>query len=88
VETALSSLLSLKILPWQHRRDTGPHKYDLRALIDDLWLTDWCSTSVVIGMRLCCGSTGSGRPEQVTAALGFTEYPTTVHRTRIMLEAS
>jgi radical SAM-linked protein len=87
VETALCSLLAANSLPWQHQRDTGPRQYDLRALIDDLWLDDWCFESAVIGMRLLCGSTGSGRPEQVTLALGFANYPLSVHRTRIVLAA-
>ena len=41
IESALNALLDKESLPWQHQRDTGPHKYDLRALIDDLWLIDW-----------------------------------------------
>ena len=40
IESAFASLLSLEKLPWQHQRDTGPRNYDLRALVDDLWLID------------------------------------------------
>jgi radical SAM-linked protein len=85
VEAALTSLLSLENLPWQHQRDTGPRKYDLRALIDDLWLIDWRSGYCKIGMRLRCDSNGSGRPEQVSAALGFKYYPWSLHRTKLIL---
>ena len=88
VASALTSLLALKHLPWQHQRDTGPRNYDLRALIDDLWLLDWHNGHCAIGMRLRCDSSGSGRPEQVTAALGFTLYPQSVHRTKLILRAS
>jgi radical SAM-linked protein len=87
VDAAIQSLLAVDSLPWQHQRDTGPRQYDLRALIDDLWLIDCCSVSATIGMRLLCGNTGSGRPEQVTMALGFESYPLSVHRTRIVLRA-
>ena len=88
IEVALTSLLSVKHLPWQHQRDTGIRHYDLRALIDDLWLIDWRSGYCTTGMRLRCDNTGSGRPEQVTAALGFTQYPQSIHRTKLILETS
>jgi len=88
VASALTSLLSVKHLSWQHQRDTGPRRYDLRALIDDLWLTDWRCPYGTIGMRLRCDSGGSGRPEQVTAALGFTHHPQLIHRTRLILKTS
>jgi len=88
IEAALASLLSLKHLPWQHQRDTGTRHYDLRALIDDLWFISWCHPYYTIGMRLCCDSNGSGRPEQVANALGFTQYPQSIHRIKLVLRAS
>ena len=88
VESAVSALLSVEHLPWHHQRDTGQRNYDLRALIDDLWLIDWHHPRCTIGMRLRCDSGGSGRPEQVTSALGFTHYPQSIHRTKLILEAS
>ena len=87
VETALASLLSVKQLPWHHKRDTSTRNYDLRTLIDDLWLIDWRSGYCTIGMRLRCDSGGSGRPEQVAAALGFS-HPTSIRRTKLILETS
>jgi radical SAM-linked protein len=88
IEAAMAGLLNKETLPWQHQRDTGPHKYDLRALIDDLWLIDWQDGGCNIGMRLRCDSSGSGRPEQVAAALGFAQYPTSIHRTRLILRTN
>jgi len=85
-DAALDSLLSLAHLPWQHQRDTGPRKYDLRALVDDLWLIDWRDEFCILGMRLRCDSGGSGRPEQVAAALGFTRFPRSLHRTKLILK--
>jgi radical SAM-linked protein len=87
VEKALASLLAVEQLPWHHERDTGTRNYDLRALIDDLWLIDWRQGSSTIGMRLRCDSGGSGRPEQVAAALGFS-HPTSIHRTKLLLKTS
>lgn len=88
VELALNSLLSAEHLPWQHQRDTGPRSYDLRPLIDDLWLISWHYPYCTLGMRLRCDSSGSGRPEQITKALGFTHYPRLMHRTKLILKGS
>lgn len=86
VEAVLKSLLQLENLPWQHQRDTGPRHYDLRKLIDNLWLIDWHPGYATIGMKLRCDSQGSGRPEQVTAALGFKNNPDSIHRTALILK--
>ena len=86
VESAISRLLSLESLPWQHKRDTGQRNYDLRPLIDDLWLITG-QPYATIGMRLRCGSSGSGRPEQVTSALGFAGHPQSIHRTKLIIES-
>jgi len=87
IESAISSLLSLEHLPWHHQRDTGRRSYDLRALIDDLWLIDWRHSDCTVGMRLRCDNSGSGRPEQVASALGFTDYPQSIQRTKLILGA-
>jgi radical SAM-linked protein len=87
VKAALEHLLSLERLPWHHERDTGTRSYDLRALISDLWLIGWSQGHGTIGMRLRCDSSGSGRPEQVAAALGFS-HPTSIRRTKLILKTS
>lgn len=85
VQSALRSLLQAEHLPWQHMRDTGPRHYDLRALIDDLWLMDRGDSWYTLGMRLRIDSKGTGRAEQVSKALGFSEYPKLIHRTKLIL---
>ena len=87
IESSISSLLSVEHLPWYHHRDTGRRNYDLRPLIDDIWLIDWCHSYCTIGMKLRCDNSGSGRPEQVALALGFTAYPQLMRRTRLYLRA-
>ncbi len=87
IEAAIADLMKKKSLPWQHQRDTGPRKYDLRVLIEDIRLNDWHSGHCTIDMKLRCDSHGSGRPEQVAAALGFEHYPESIHRTRLILQA-
>ena len=86
IKAAIQSLLALEHLPWEHQRDTGPHKYDIRPLIDDLWIIEWNPPAGILGMRLQCNNSGSGRPEQVAAALGFKERPQSIHRTQIILQ--
>ena len=85
VESAVRSLLSAEELPWHHFRDTGARHYDLRALVDDLWLIDCRDSLCVLGMRLRCDARGSGRPEQVAKALGFSQRPKFIHRTKLIL---
>ena len=85
VESALRSLLSVKELPWHHFRDTGARYYDLRSLLDDLWLVDYYDSRCILGMRVRCDASGTGRPEQVTKALGFSQYPKSIHRTKLIL---
>jgi len=87
IEAAISNLLSLKHLPWQRQKDNSTRNYDLRTLIDNLWLIDWHSGYCTVGMRLRCDNSGSGRPEQVATALGFTHHPQSIQRTRLILEA-
>ena len=86
VKAALTSLLAAEQLPWHHERDTGTRNYDLRALIEDLRLIEWREGHSRVGMRLRCDSGGSGRPEQVAAALGF--HPTSIRRSKLLLKTA
>ncbi len=84
VETALRSFLAKEHIPWQHQRDTGVRRYDLRPLVHRLWLIGWQGSRCTLGMRLRTDSRATGRPEQVTAALGFPQRPISIHRTRLV----
>jgi len=85
VDASLGSLLARDTLPWQHARDKEIRKYDLRSLIESLWLLDWDPPECTLGMRLRCDNKGTGRPEQVISALGFANPPKSVHRTKLIL---
>lgn len=85
VQDAIAALLAAETLPWQHLRDTGPRHYDLRALVDDIWLDGCEGGACTLDMRLKSGPEGTGRAEQVTAALGFSEHPISIHRTKLHL---
>jgi len=85
VEEALHSFMEKKQLPWQHRRDREIRKYDLRSLVDRLWLIKWRDSWCAVGMRLRTDSSATGRAEQVTLALGFPDPPRSIHRTKLIL---
>jgi len=82
---AIRSLLKKQTLPWQHNRGESIHRYDLRALIDDIWIIDRSESSYTLGMRLYNDSKGSGRPDQVIPALGFSEPARSIHRTKLIV---
>ena len=88
VEELISKLLSQDNLIWQHQRDTGTKTYNLRALITKLLLVKYIHNKATLEMRLRCDNTGSGRPEQVTAALTLETYPESIHRTAIILNTA
>ncbi len=88
IQASLYSLLQAKELPWHHSRGDKVKMYDLRALIEDVWLIGYNDPLYVLGMKLHCDVNGSGRPEQVTAALGFSQYPQSIHRTKLILKAN
>ncbi len=86
VENSLHSLLQAKELPWRHSRGDKMKLYDLRALIDDLWLLGHHDSLYTFGMRLRSDESGSGRPEQVSSALGFSQYPESIYRTKLIFK--
>jgi radical SAM-linked protein len=86
VQAALAQLLAAESLPWKHQRDKEVRRYDLRSLVHDLWLESLADGLCTLGMRLRTDSQGSGRAEQVAAALGFSEPPLRIERSKLILE--
>jgi radical SAM-linked protein len=80
LEGKLQQLLSAEQLPRQRRGK----KYDLRPLVGDLWVEGKEGDSWVLGMRLRAGEGGTGRPDEVLAALGLAEKPYAVRRERLL----
>ncbi|MFO8101085.1 MAG: TIGR03936 family radical SAM-associated protein [Dehalococcoidia bacterium] len=81
---AIRCLMEKESLRWEHYRGERVHKYDLRELIDALWLVGEGESGYVIGMRLGNSPSGSGRPDQVLRALGFTRPARSIHRTKLV----
>ena len=81
---AIERFLAAESVPWEQVRDGETRRYDIRALAQHLWLDDSKNGSPVVGMRVRADSGGSGRPEQVIAAMALPE-PTSIHRRKLVL---
>ncbi len=80
MEGRLGQLLSAEQLLRQRRGKD----YDLRPLIEDLWVEGKGAGGWVLGMRLRAGSQGAGRPDEVLSALDLAEEAHAVRRERIL----
>ena len=84
IEARLDSLLSSEHLPRQRRGK----EYDLRPLIEDLWLEVDDEGQYTLGMRLLAGQEGAGRPDEVLHQLGLADGVKGITRTRILFSAA
>lgn len=86
----IERLLASPEIRRQRRREGKTLEYDLRPLILYLWIADYDddaeAPAITLGMVLKADSSGSGRPEEVAAALGLRAR--LIHRVRIGLEGS
>ncbi len=71
VQVRLGQLLATDTLPRVRKRPGGAREYDLRPLVHKLWLVESQGAAVVMGMLLQANAQGTGRPEEVLAALGM-----------------
>ncbi|MFA5366804.1 MAG: TIGR03936 family radical SAM-associated protein [Dehalococcoidia bacterium] len=85
IKGSIDSFLALESLPWHHKRDDEMRSYDLRKLVDRVWLIEARGAEYVLGMCLRTDGSASGRAEQVTLALGFEGQPKSICRTRLYL---
>ena len=85
MDRVVMGLLEKESLFWEHSRGEKIHKYDLRALVDDIWILSEGESNCVLGMRLHNNPRGSGRPDQVLLALGFSNPARSIHRTKLIM---
>lgn len=88
LDASIRRVLAAETLPRERRRDKDVRRYDLRPLIIDLPESVWREDVIRLRMRLRSDSSASGRPEEVTAELGFQERPVTIHRVGLILAGS
>jgi radical SAM-linked protein len=79
LEERLTSLLGSDQLPRQRRG----REYDLRPLLEKVWLETQEVGQYVLGMRLRAGEQGTGRPDEVLDELGLADQVKSVTRTRL-----
>ena len=84
VRLAVDRFLAAESISWEHMREKEVRRYDIRALVRELWVDDGPSGSYALGMVLRCDNTATGRPEQVAAALGLPD-PAAIHRQELIL---
>ncbi len=85
-EVVVAELLAQESIHWEHTRGEKIKRYDLRPLIHEIEVVATGDGQVELRMRLRSDESGSGRPEQVTRALGVAEEPLRIHRTGLDLE--
>lgn len=80
VQSRLSALLAMPSLARERRGKS----YDLRPLVLSLSVESAQPSSVQIAMRLLAdANAGTGRPDEVLAALGWGDAPAHIHRRRL-----
>lgn len=85
IEDAIKGLLASRTLPRERHRPDGVRRYDLRPLVDALWVAGAAPGLYTLGMRLVTDNTAAGRPDEVVAALGFEAPPWAMHRSKLIL---
>ncbi|MDP2857307.1 MAG: TIGR03936 family radical SAM-associated protein, partial [Bacillota bacterium] len=85
IEDRIAGLLAEKTLPILRHRPGGAKSLDLRALVQEVWVEALEGGRCRLGMLLRTDPLGSGRADEVVAALGLVE-PLFMHRVRLVLE--
>lgn len=80
VQARVRSLLDAPLIERTRRDKT----YNLRPLILDLWVEIAEDGRFAVGMRLKAEESGTGRPDEVAAALGWDAASVKIHRRRII----
>ena len=84
VKLAVQDFLKREHMQWQHVRDKKIREYDIRALVEDIQFLNCQSNECTLRLKLKI----SARPEQIALALGFTNYPKSIHRTNIIVDTA
>jgi len=80
----LERVLRAESLPWSREREGKAREFDMRPLIDALWLKGRRDGDYVLGMRLQTDSQATGRPDEVLEATGLAGAVKSIQRTRLI----
>jgi len=84
VARVVNAFLAADTFPWEHVRETQTKRYDLRPLVLELRL-ERRSVGGVLFTRLRAEEAGTGRPDQLAAALGLSDRINHVERIGLVL---
>ncbi|MGQ9626997.1 MAG: TIGR03936 family radical SAM-associated protein [Anaerolineae bacterium] len=79
----VAGLLAAEQLFRQRKKRGQMRKYDLRPLIEELWVEGCAGGQCVFGMLLHAESQATGRPDEVLAALGLEGRQWAIERVRL-----
>jgi radical SAM-linked protein len=88
MQSRLNCLLAAETVRRHRERPDGNRVYDLRPLIKKLWIVGRRAEMHVIGMHLQADAQGTGRPDEVMAALGMTEAVRGIERVRLLFSSA
>jgi radical SAM-linked protein len=85
IRDAMARVLAASSLPRERHREDEVRHYDLRPLIQDIWLEAWGPDLGVLGMRLRTDEQATGRADEVLAELGLLPATREIHRTKLIV---
>jgi len=85
LEARVAALQQATALPRERKRDKEVRRYDLRPLIEDLRV-ERSAQGISLWMRLRADPSGTGRPDEVLAALGIPIEAANIRRQRLILD--
>lgn len=86
VRERLEKVLAAPSLPRRRKRKGGSKEYDLRPLIEALWVERERDDILVLGMRLSTGGRGTARPDELLDILGLSDAPFLIQRKELAFE--
>ncbi len=84
VEARVADLIAADSFPWEHKREKQTKRYDLRPLVYELRLERRPAANVLMA-RLRAEESGTGRADQLAAALGISDQIAHIERTGLVL---
>jgi len=84
LDAHLRAFLAQEAVVRERERKGRDAHYDLRPLVERLWVVGQHEGRYILGMRLKSGPQGTGRPDEVLKALGLWESARGLERTAIV----
>ena len=86
LEAALRDWMAQDSAVRERRRKGRMRAYDLRPLVESLWVVGRTEDGWIVGMRLTAKPSATGRPDEVLKSLGLWEVARGIERTTLVME--